>query len=208
MSKEERDRIIEEADELYNSGRIYESIEVMKKHKNSFDKDMYIGMMLDIGFELDEKDDVRCAFECFKEAAKMGDITAMKMLGTYYGSGKGCKQDNRECFYWYKKAYDAHPYSALALNLAYCYLNCYFNGEAIEKDLNYPLSLFKEAMQCDDYDIRKDAQEGYEIVINEINNAEKKEKWKNRGKTALNVLGAFAQGYANASSQYDDDYDD
>lgn len=83
------------------------------------------------------------AFECFKQAAELGESNSMNYLGLMYEDGEGVPQNQRIAVDWYYRAIQADSKNAIA---AYNLGRMYYNGAGIEADMAKAYQFCKAAV--------------------------------------------------------------
>ena len=157
------------------------------------------------------------AYSYFKKSAEQGNVTAMADMGDCYNNGWGVVQNYTKANEWYQKAIEqGNSYAKIRLG------ENYFYGRGVTEDREHGLQLIEEAAEegneyakkrYEELDIEDilsgaaDTQKSPSLVDKAIDFA-KSDTAKKIGKGALEFLGAFAQGYIQASGNMYDDEDE
>ena len=76
---------------------------------------------------LEDRGELRAAFQCLLAGAEGGDEFSQLSLGNYFSDGTGIRKDLKKAAYWYRKAYNNQGrgvrWSTAALNLAINFRN-------------------------------------------------------------------------------------
>lgn len=84
------------------------------------------------------------SFDEVKVQAEQGNAWGQSMLGTYYRTGQGVRQDHSKAFYWYQKSAD-QGYASGQFYVGYAYAN----GQGVRQDYNKALEWLKRAAAQD-----------------------------------------------------------
>lgn len=93
--------------------------------------------LVELGTDLFRQGEESKAFESYRLAAKLGNVTAMGNLGFCYQNGRGVEANNRLAAYCYQRACELEDAGSM-LKLG----DFYFYGKGgLEKDPNGPLGI-------------------------------------------------------------------
>lgn len=80
------------------------------------------------------------AFQYYKKAADLGNLSAINNVGYSYSHGRGVKQNDQKAFEYYKIAADKGNISAIN-NIGYMYSH----GKGVAQDYNQAMAYYKQA---------------------------------------------------------------